>query len=97
MNRFASVTVAASLLAAACTTGAWQGWGLVQRADEDRLAVKEGRQQETVQGGGALPMQYAAYGDSGTDIQNGYYGWSYLFASPAGAPLVAAQKAVRDD
>jgi len=97
MNRLASVTVAASLLAAACAAGAWQGWGLAPRAHEDRQVAEDGRQQEAAQSGVHDGEEYAAYGGSGADVRHGFYGWSYLFASPAGAPLDATLKAVRDD
>ena len=97
MNWYASTTAAALLLAAACTAGAWQGWALGQHTPEGRHAAYGGQTLEPVRVDMRYPTQYAGDGAADTGFDQGFYGWSYLLASPVAAPLATAWTAVRDE
>ena len=82
MYQVAVAAVAAALLAAAFTAGAWQRWGFA-------------RQQEPVQVGVGYP--YAGVGGLEPDFSHNFYGWSYLYTYPSTAPLMAAHSGVTED
>jgi hypothetical protein len=97
MNPFATAAVAATLLAFACTAGAWQEWEFTGHKDPRQDAGREGRQQELDRAGVGYAFPAA---DEGADRAAGFghnlYGWSYLYAFPAGAPRLAGQTAARE-
>ena len=97
MNRYASITAAALLLAAACTAGAWQGWALGRDMDAALKAAHSGRAQESVLVDERYATQYAGGSAADSGFDQGFYGWSYLMASPVAAPLATAGTAVMDD
>lgn len=82
MYQVAVAAVAAALLAAALTVGAWQSWSFA-------------RHQEGVYEGVGYP--YAGFGGLEPGFSHNFYGWSYLYAYPSTAPLVATHSGVRED
>ena len=91
MNQFATAAVAAMLLAGACTAGAWQDWEWSRQEDPLQDAEKSGRQQEPARTGVGYPYRdYRNIRNAG--FGHDFYGWSYLYAFPAGALRLAEQK-----
>ena len=93
MNQFAAAAVAAMLLAGACTASAWQDWGSTRQEGALQDAERNGRQQELARAGVGYPFPYSDYGNNrDAGFGHNFYGWSYLYAFPTGAPRLAEQK-----
>jgi hypothetical protein len=96
MNRFAPATVAAVLFAAASTFGEWQIWSGGQQEGPRQDADRGSLRQEQFGKGTGHRYRLALDHDGGFPPARGFYGWSYLDASPFARPLAANQTPDKD-
>ena len=95
MNRYASLPAAIFLLTAACTAGAWQRWEQGWNADGSPDSIARGQRPD--RSDLAYKSQYAADRAEDPGFGQGFYGWSYLLASPVASPLATTRTVVRND
>jgi len=65
--------------------------------DRERVAAYPGGAGKPARADQGYTTQYAGDGTAESGFHQGYYGWTYLQASPVAAPLATARTAVKDD
>ena len=95
MNRYASLAAAILLLTATCTAGAWQRWEQGWYADGSSDSVPSGQRLD--RSDLTYKSQYAADTAEDPGFGQGFYGWSYLLASPVASPIATTRTVVRND